>query len=287
MLHSVRRPAFPQHIRVGKARETVNMDRLGDFIQDIARGAGRIQIERRNAFGETRSKSGRGDFVTEVNEACERYLMDAIAKERPAASILSEESGASGRQDAEEVWIMDPLDGTRNYVEGIPFFCVSIGMVRSGRAEAGAIYDPVHDEMFYARRGAGAFVNGAPIRVSDDESIDDGIISVAWVKRKAERSDFVSYIDEISSDTSYFRRYGSAALAMAYVACGRSDGYLQGGLNPWDVAAGVVIIEEAGGVVTDFDGKTLDLFNPDIELVTANPAIHSVLLNGVIRKCRE
>jgi len=133
----------------------LKFDALDQFIQDIARGAGRIQMDRRNAFGRARSKSGKGDFVTEVDEACERYLIDAIRIERPNASILSEESGASGSQDAEEVWIMDPLDGTRNYVEGIPFFCVSVGMVRSGRVEAGAIYDPVHDEMFYARRGGG------------------------------------------------------------------------------------------------------------------------------------
>jgi myo-inositol-1(or 4)-monophosphatase len=259
---------------------------LDGFIQDIARGAGQIQIERRNAFGKARSKSGRGDFVTEVDEACERYLIDAIRKERPNASILSEESGASGRQDAEEVWIMDPLDGTRNYVEGIPFFCVSVGMVVSGRVEAGAIYDAVHDEMFYARRGAGAFLNGEAIRVSAQELLDDCLISVAWVKRKVDRTDFLDYIDEISEETSYFRRYGSAALAMAYVACGRSDGYLQGGLNPWDVAAGVVLVEEAGGVLTDFDGSAVDVFNPDIELVAANPAIHSILLNDVIRKCR-
>lgn len=275
------------------------MDRLDGFIQDIARGAGRIQIERRTplfpplsrgdkgGLGNVRCKSGRGDFVTEVDEACERYLIDAIAKERPNASVLSEESGASGSPDADEVWIMDPLDGTRNYVEGIPFFCVSVGMAKSGRVEAGAIYDPVHDEMFYARRGAGAYLNGAPIRVSKEKTLDDCLISVAWVKRKVERTHFLHYIDEISRETSYFRRYGSAALAMAYVACDRSDGYLQGGLNPWDVAAGIVIIEEAGGVVTDFDGSPLDVFNPDIELVTANPDIHSILLNGVVRKCRD
>lgn len=259
---------------------------LDEFIQRIARGAGKIQIDRRKAFGTARSKSGRGDFVTEVDEACERYIIGAIISERPNASILSEETGATGRQDVEEVWIVDPLDGTRNYVEGIPFFCVSIGMVRSGRVEAGAIYDPVHDEMFYARRGAGAFLNGASIQVSQESVLDDCLVSVAWVKRKVERSEFVKYVDEISSETSYFRRYGSAALAMAYVACDRSDAYLQGGLNPWDVAAGLVIIEEAGGVVTDFDGRPVDPFNHEIELVTANPAIHKLLLNDVIRKSR-
>lgn len=262
------------------------MERLDEFIQNIARGAGRIQIERRKAFGVARSKSGRGDFVTEVDEACERYLIDAIKHERPDASILSEESGASGSHTADEVWIMDPLDGTRNYVEGIPFFCVSIGMVRSGRVEAGAIYDPVHDEMFYARRGLGASLNGEPIHVTEEESLDDCLVSVAWVKRKVERSEFVKYVDEISSETSYFRRYGSAALAMAYVACDRSDAYLQGGLNPWDVAAGLVIIEEAGGVITDFDGNPVNVFDPDIELVTSNPTIHALLLDEVIGKSR-
>ena len=196
--------------------------------------------------------------------------------------ILSEESGALGNESGEITWVIDPIDGTRNYKVGIPFFCVSIGAAKQGVAQMGAVYDPMHDEMFFAERGRGAYLNGERIEVSKDSSMEDCIVSVSWVKRKVDGTKYIEYIQKLSRDTSYFRRLGSAALVLSYVACGRIDGYLQGGLNPWDVAAGVVLIEEAGGVVTDFQGKPIDLSKKDIEIVTGNRDIHSILLNQVI-----
>jgi myo-inositol-1(or 4)-monophosphatase len=136
--------------------------------------------------------------------------------------------------------------------------------------------------MFFAERGRGAFLNGELISVCTEESMEDSLVSVSWVKRKVDRRVFVDYIEHLSRDTSYFRRFGTAALVMAYVASGRIHAYLQGGLNPWDVAAGVIIIEEAGGVVTDFDGRPIDLRDPDIEILTANPVLHSLLMKKVI-----
>ena len=257
---------------------------LDDFIQDVARGAGEIIKSKYHITKTWRAKTSRGDIVTEVDEESERYILGRLCGEYPEYAVLSEESGASG--EGETAWVVDPLDGTRNYMMGIPFFCVSIGLSKNGRAEAGAIYDPIHDEMFYSRRGAGAFMNGVPIVVSKETSVEDCVISVSWVKHKVNRTRFIEYIEDLSKDTSYFRRFGSAALVMAYVACGRLHGYMQGGLHPWDVAAGVCLIEEAGGVVTDFEGNPIDLRCKDIEMVTANPALHSILINEVIGKHR-
>ncbi len=255
---------------------------LDEFIQDVARGAGRIAKDKFHKAKKWRTKTDRGDIVTEVDEECERYIIDRVTRQYPQDRILSEESGALGNESGEITWVIDPIDGTRNYKVGIPFFCVSIGAAKQGVAQAGAVYDPTHDEMFFAERGRGAYLNGERIEVSKDCSMEDCIVSVSWVKRKVDGTKYIEYIQKLSRDTSYFRRLGSAALVLSYVACGRIDGYLQGGLNPWDVAAGVVLIEEAGGVVTDFQGKPIDLSKRDIEIVTGNRDIHSILLNQVI-----
>ena len=256
---------------------------LDAFIQDVATGAGRILMEWYHSEKVWRAKSDRGDIVTEVDEISEKYILGRIQKVYPDDHILSEEAGSIGEVDEDRrTWIIDPLDGTRNYITGIPFFCVSIGVTTCGRAEAGAVYDPMHDEMFYARRGQGARLNGEPISVSPEKELEDSIVSVSWVKRKADRNRFVRYIEELSKDTSYFRRFGSAALVLCYVACGRLNAYMQAGLNPWDVAAGAVIIEEAGGSITDFAGRPLDLRDKHIEVVTANPDLHSLIMDKVI-----
>lgn len=254
---------------------------LDNFIQDTARDAGQIQKDTYHKVKSWRTKSGRGDIVTEVDLACEKLIIQRIKDEYPSDAILSEEVGRIGPESDGPVWVIDPLDGTRNYMAGIPFFCVSIGLVRQGVAEVGAVYDPIHDEMFFARRGAGAFLNGEPINVADDGEIEDAIISVAWVKRKASRERFVRYVDRLAGQTSYFRRLGSAALVSCYVACGRIGAYLQAGLNPWDMAAGTVIIEEAGGAVTDFDGSHVDLRDSNIEIVTAGPKLHSIIMREI------
>ena len=256
---------------------------LGDFVEDVARGAGRILMRSFHEVKSWRTKDGRGDVVTAVDEESERYIIGRIRQEFPSDRILSEESGVSGSGQG-RTWIVDPLDGTRNYVMGVPFFCVSIGITEGGAPVLGAVYDPVHDEMFFAGRGGGAFLNGARIEVSDEDTLDDSVISVSWVKRRADRRRFVTYIEELSRDTSFFRRFGSAALVTAYVACGRVHAFMQGGLNPWDVAAGIVVVEEAGGVVTDFTGKPIDLTDKDIDILAANPTLHQILLERVIKR---
>ena len=257
---------------------------LDQFIQDVARESGAILKDRFHHVSKWRTKTSRGDVVTEVDEASENLILSRIREHFPDDSILSEESGKAVSGSTDRLWIIDPLDGTRNYLMQVPFFCVSIGVAREGKPYAGGIYDPIHDELFFAERKRGAYLNGEPISVSKESSLEDSVVSVSWVRQKVQRRRFVEYIQHISKDTSYFRRFGSAALVMAYVACGRLHAYLQGGLNPWDVAAGVTLIEEAGGQVTNFEGSELDVENPEIEIVTANPNLHSLLVNDVIGK---
>lgn len=159
---------------------------------------------------------------------------------------------------------------------------MSVAAARDAQAVVGAVYDPVHDEMFIAERGSGAFLNGGPIEVSREETLQDSIVSISWVRRRVDGQTFIRYVDLVSRHTSYFRRLGSAALVMCYVACGRIDAYMQGGLNPWDVSGGAVIVEEAGGAVTDFGGAELDLRQKTIGVVTANPVLHRLILERVI-----
>lgn len=248
------------------------------FIQEIARGAGRIVLEGYKNIQTCRAKVDPGDVVTEIDEASEKYVIDRIKSEYPNEAILSEESGAIGYESGEGIWIIDPLDGTRNYTQHVPFFCVSIAYCIGGAAQLGAIYDPVHDEMFFAEKGKGTFLNGGLIVVSKEESVEDGLINVSWARGKGDSEQFINYLDNLSEHTSYFRRLGSAALVMAYVASGRLQGYVQSGVNPWDVAAGVVIIEEAGGNVTDFQGNPMDYHKKNIEVIAGNPAIHRDLV---------
>lgn len=255
----------------------------GELIKDIARSAGEILRDGYKKTKTWRIKSGPGDVVTEIDERSEEYIIDRIKRVFPEDSILSEECGAIGEWEDNDVWVIDPLDGTRNYTMNIPFFCTSIAVARHGVPYIGVIYDPIHDEMFFAERGKGAYLNGERISVSAEQTIEDSIISVSWVKSKADRKKFVEYIEKLSKDTSYFRRFGSAALVLAYVACARIHGYLQAGLNPWDVAAGIVILEEAGGVITDFAGKSIDLRDKNIEVVTGNQALHATLLDIIAK----
>lgn len=250
-------------------------------MQEIARAAGRIQIEGYNRDKSFRSKDGGGDIVTEIDLACEKLIISRIKEEYPDDDILSEEAGSIALGGDRRMWIIDPLDGTRNYMQHIPFFCVSIAVTRGGVPEAGVVYDAIHDEIFAAERGKGATLNGQPISVADVDRIEDALVSVSWVRRKCDGKRFVSYIDMLSNETSYFRRFGAAALVMCYIACGRVHTYLQGGLCPWDVAAASLIIEEAGGIVTDFDGKPLDLRKPKIEVLTGNKILHGVMMQRV------
>lgn len=259
---------------------------LSLLIQDLAREAGKTVRERYSTEKSWKIKTSIADIVTEVDEISERIIIDRIKAARPNDCILSEESGWSGVDDGRYVWIIDPIDGTTNYATGLPFFCVSIAVSKDGVSKAGAIYDPLHDDMFFAEEGKGAYLNGQPITVSSVQDANAGLISVSWVRGKSDSQVFVRVIAELSKYTSQFRRFGSAALGLAYVAAGKLNGFIQSGLNPWDVAAAEVILREAGAMVTDFAGNPLNMRNQGVEIIAGNPFFHA-LMSEALKAARK
>ena len=200
------------------------------------------------------AKKARHDYVCEVDRACEAAIVKEIMRFHPDHAFLGEEGGMRG--ESETVWVIDPLDGTSNYLHGMPHFAVSIAQQVNGRTEHGVIYDPMRDELFTASRGKGAFLNSQRIRVSQRKTLDDAILATAFPFRQ--RQDMATYTKIFSSvyrKVEDIRRAGSAALDLAWTAAGRVDGYFELGLKPWDLAAGALLVREAGGVVSDFAGE--------------------------------
>jgi myo-inositol-1(or 4)-monophosphatase len=227
-------------------------------------------------------RKGRIDLVTEYDRRSEALLVSRIRERFPAHAILAEESGVHQPEAAAARvrWICDPLDGTTNFAHNYPFFGVSVGVEVDGVLAAGAVYDPVRDEMFAAAAGAGATRNGAPIRVSAIGSVDAALLVTGFpydVREHPERH--LPLFQEFLVRAQGVRRDGSAALNLCYVAMGRFDGMWEGDLSAWDVAAGTLIVREAGGVVTGFDGGPFRLDGR--RLVAANPGLHAQLL-GVV-----
>src|SRR2546421_1040769 len=223
---------------------------LLDFAIQTARDAGRLLAERFGRKIEITNKS-EIDLVTESDLASERLIIDRIKTFYPRHSILAEESGASEPRDrdaqADWRWIVDPLDGTTNYAHGYPCFCVSIGLEYKGELVVGVVYDPILDEMFAAERGGGATLNGRRIHVSEVEDLNRALLCTGFPYDVRERNDFARHFVNFIMRAQGVRRDGAAALDMVYVACGRFEGFYEEGLQPWDVAAAIVIIEEAGG----------------------------------------
>jgi len=222
----------------------------------IAREAG--DVARR--FFETREAGtfqlkGHQDVLTEADGAVERLVTGRLAEAFPGDTCVGEEGG--GRYSA-ATWVIDPIDGTANFARGVAHFCVSIAFVRDGRPVVGAIYAPMSGELFAARRGGGASVNGHPMRVSATTDIRQAMIEVGWSARRP-MTDHLALLQRVTATGAGFRRGGSGALGLAYVAAGRSDGYCELHMQPWDVLAGLVMVEEAGGWALDFladDGLT-------------------------------
>ena len=201
------------------------------------------------------SLKGPGDFVSVADKNAEKILIDELQKARPNYSILSEEIGEI-KNDSEFKWIIDPIDGTANFLHGIPHFCISIGLEHNKEIICGIIYDPIKDEMFTAEKGNGSFLNNQRMRVSSRSKLEDCIIFTGGPKQDSESRElsFEEYKKFSSKVLIPIRKMGSAALDMAYVAAGRCDGFWQRNLNYWDIAAGIILIKEAGGFVTDFSG---------------------------------
>ena len=250
-----------------------------NFAIQTARDAGRILAEK---FGRTAleiSNKGEIDLVTEADLAAERFIIERIKSHYPRHAILAEESDASGIKHegaGEYKWIIDPLDGTTNYAHAYPAFCVSIALEHDERIELGVIYDPLRDEVFSAERGEGATLNGRRIHVSEVEELNNAMLCTGFPYNVRELGDFARHFYNFIMNAQAVRRDGSAALDLAYVACGRFDGFWEEGLRPWDVAAGVLLIEEAGGRVSYYDGSPFNIYTPPI--VASNGLVHDAMM---------
>ena len=242
-----------------------------------ARRAGDLIVRHINQLDAIKvDAKGRNDFVSEVDRMAEADIIRTVQRSYPDHAFLAEESGASG--DAEYVWIIDPLDGTTNFLHGFPVFCVSIAVMHRGRLEHGVIFDPLRNELFTTSRGAGASVDGRKMRVSDTRLMEKSLIATGYpYKQDASWLDaYMGMLKDAMRETSGVRRPGAAALDLAYVAAGRLDGFWEIGLSLWDVAAGVLMIQECGGIVTDLGGR--DGWQQSGNVVAGNPKIHEALL---------
>lgn len=218
---------------------------------------------------------GEIDLVTEADVAAEKCILDMFAAQCPAISILSEESHPVYRDVPQEpVWIIDPLDGTTNFAHGFPWFAVSIAYAEKGKSLAGVIYAPMQDELFFSCKGCGAWLNGEKIEVSGTAELLKSLLATGFPYDVREKPDAVlAALRKFLTRSQGVRRAGAAALDLAYVACGRLDGFWEIKLKPWDTAAGLLLVEEAGGMVTDFRGGPYSPFVP--ELASSNGLIHA------------
>jgi myo-inositol-1(or 4)-monophosphatase len=235
----------------------------------------------RRDFGEIEnlqvSRKGPGDFVSAADHKSEQILRDLLTKARPDYSFVMEEGGIVEGRDSANRWHIDPLDGTLNFLHGIPQFSISLGLEREGVAYAGVVYDPSKDELFIAERGKGAYLNNRRMRVAARTDLMDCVIGtgIPSIGRKR-HPDYLRQLSAVMLRSAGVRRMGSAALDLAYVACGRFDGFWELGLSSWDIAAGTVLVREAGGFVTDAERKEQVIGASSI--VTGNESVHRELL---------
>jgi Archaeal fructose-1,6-bisphosphatase and related enzymes of inositol monophosphatase family len=239
--------------------------------RNLALDAGKLI---RNALGRAQNVERKSpvNLVTEIDRACERLIIDGIRAAGGSAAIVAEES-AGGRPPDGPCWYVDPLDGTTNFVHGFPHCSVSIAYVDEGRVQTAVVHDPCKNETFEAERGSGAHLNGQPLHVSRTSQLSEALLVTGFPYDRRERSNFyLRYFEAFMHAAQDVRRLGSAALDLCYVAAGRFDGFWEWKLHPWDTAAGFLIVEEAGGTVTDFDGAAYDAWLPRI--LATNGLIH-------------
>ena len=244
-----------------------------------ARKAGDViarNIDRRDTL--TVSEKSPHDFVTEIDRTAEQRIIDTVRRSYPDHAFLAEESGAHGRGDFE--WIIDPLDGTTNFVHGFPHVAVSIAVRRRGRLEHAVVFDPLRQELFTASRGAGARLDDRRIRVAAKSGLKGALLGTGLPPRETGRLDtHLAMLKTLSSAPAQIRRGGAAALDLAYVAAGRLDGFWEAGLAPWDIAAGALLVQEAGGIVAEPDGG--DDYLRSGEVAAANPKVLRAMLKAI------
>lgn len=233
-------------------------------------------------FGEVQnlqvSLKGPGDYVSQADRRSEKVVREELLKARPTYGFLGEESEEIKGTDGAHRWIVDPLDGTTNFLHGIPLFAVSIGLERAGEIVAGVVYNPATDELFTAEKGGGAFVNDRRLRVSARRSLSDAVIGCGVPHLgRGMHGRFLVQLRHVMGEVAGIRRFGSAALDLAYVSAGRLDGFWEEGLEPWDVAAGLILIREAGGFTSDLSGGA-DIFGSGT-IAAGNEHIHKALMD--------
>jgi myo-inositol-1(or 4)-monophosphatase len=241
---------------------------------EIAREAGALLMSffaRRIGF----EYKGDADLVTEADRASERLITERIRTRWPGHDIVGEE-GTRVDSGSEYRWYVDPLDGTTNFAHGFPVFCVSMGLEYKGRLVAGVVYDPTREEMFSAEQGSGAYLNQGRIRVSSASRLEETLLATGFPSQKRHKNPNIYFYHQITLHTHGVRRAGSAALDLCYVASGRVDGFWEFNLNPWDTAAGVLLVQEAGGKVTDFSGGPFQISSR--ETLASNGLVHTELL---------
>ena len=230
------------------------------------------------------STKGPGDFVTSADKRTEKIIIDELQKAHSDYGIITEESGSINTGNKNNRWIIDPIDGTTNFLNGIPQFAISIGYEEESEIKCGVIFDPIKNEMFCAEKGNGAYLNNSRIRVSNKKKLKDALLVTGGPRQssKIKKEIFSEFVEVSNNILSPVRKFGSAALDLAYVACGRFDGYWQRELSYWDVAAGIIILKEAGGFVNFFEENNKDPLKRNI--LASNSNIHDEFSNLIIKK---
>ncbi len=252
---------------------------------EAAKEAGKFLKKNLGKVRQIDLKSGQErNLVTEIDKKSEELIVNIIKKHYPNHDILAEESGSKHGSKSDYKWIIDPLDGTTNFTHGLPIFCVSIGLERKGEIILGAIYDPNFDELFTAEKGRGAFLNGRRLRVSTTKELKSSLLVTGFPYNINENPDHcIEHFVNFLLNAQAIRRMGSAALDLAYVAAGRYDGFWEVNLNPWDMAAGVLLVKEAGGEITNFTGTDINIYGKQI--VASNKSIHKEMLE-ILKKVK-
>ncbi len=269
------------------------MSRRSPLVNVMVKAVMKAARPLRRDFGEVEqlqvSRKGPADFVSQADRNAERILREELARARPRFSFLMEESGESGPEAAgapQGRWIVDPLDGTTNFLHGLPHWAISVAAEEHGRIVAGVVYDPLRDELFWAQRGGGAFVNDQRLRVSARERLQAALLATGIpFSGHGEHDRFLAELRVMMAQVAGIRRFGSAALDLAYVAAGRYDGFWEHGLRLWDIAAGVLLVQEAGGLVSDHEGRPRALESG--EVLATNGHLQRAMLRALRRARRE
>jgi myo-inositol-1(or 4)-monophosphatase len=252
-----------------------------DVATESVLAAGAVLQERWGKLENIQEKGRPGDLVTEADKLAEAEVLKVLNRHLPNHQILAEESGALGNADSEYLWAIDPLDGTTNYAHGFPMAATSVGLMINGVPTVGAVYNPFSNELFRGAKGLGATCNRRPIQVSQTQELSKSLLitGFAYDRRETTDNNYAEFC-HLTHLTQGVRRLGCASMDLASVACGRLDGYWERGIQPWDMAAGIVILEEAGGKVTAYDGSPLDINSGRI--LATNGKIHNSLSKALL-----